>query len=296
MDLDNIQVHFSPNGLLFLNICLGYILFGIALNLTIADFKLILKQPKTILVGAFSQFIAFPFFTFLLVLLWKPAAPLALGMFLVAACPGGNISNYITHLSKGNTALSITLTAIATVLAIFFTPINFAFYASKYEATNALLHTIHLDFFDLLKSVFMLLAIPLCLGMIVRHYFPEFTKKTKQFFSVTSLIIFVGFLVVACVNNFDNFKLYIKVIVLLVLVHNLLGFFLGYLIAKLAKLDMASVKTITIETGIQNAGLGLVLIFNFFGGMGGMALIAAWWGIWHIIAGLILSTILRRKV
>lgn len=296
MNLDNIQIHFSPNGLLFLNICLGYILFGIALNLTIDDFKQIVKQPKTVFAGVFSQFIAFPLITFLLVLIWKPAAPLALGMFLVAACPGGNISNYITHLSKGNVALSITLTAMSTVLAIFFTPFNFSFYASKYAATNTLMQSIHLDFFDLLESVVVLLAIPLCLGMLVRHYFPLFTEKTKKFFSISSLIIFVGFLVIACSNNIDTFKLYFKQIIFLVFVHNLLGFTIGFTIAKLAKLDIATVKTITIETGIQNAGLGLILIFNFFGGMGAMALIAAWWGIWHIIAGLILASFFRRKV
>ena len=117
-------------------------MFGIALEIAVADFKAIIKQPKLVLTGVASQFLVLPAITFLLVWFLEPFASIALGMFMVAACPGGNISNFITHLAKGNTALSVTLTAIATLLAIVMTPLNLSFWGALYEPTNEILKAV----------------------------------------------------------------------------------------------------------------------------------------------------------
>ena len=137
-EIDNVQINFDANGLLLLNVALALVMFGVALGITINDFKNLFKQPKIILAGILSQFFLLPLLTFGLVVLLEPEPSIALGMIMVAACPGGNISNFMTHLAKGNTALSISLTACATFFALFMTPFNFQFYGNLYEPTSSM--------------------------------------------------------------------------------------------------------------------------------------------------------------
>ena len=151
-DLDKVQINFDSNGLWVLNIALAVVMFGVALGITFEDFKTLLKQPKLVLIGVLCQFVLLPLVTFLLVILIKPQPSIALGMFMVAACPGGNISNFMTHLSKGNTALSVSLTAFATFLAVFMTPFNFHFYSDLYQPTAQILKEVQLNSFELIKT------------------------------------------------------------------------------------------------------------------------------------------------
>lgn len=289
--VDQVLLNFSPESLFLLNIILGFIMFGVALELKVEDFTRILKQPKAPIVGVISQFILLPFLTFLLVSALQINASMALGMMLVAACPGGNISNFISLLAKGNAALSVTLTAIATLLAAVLTPFNFAFWANLYPPASELLTTISIDPLEMFQTVLLLLGLPLILGMWTANRFPDFTAKIRKPIKTLSIFIFAGFVVIALSNNFDYFLEYIHLIVFVVLLHNAVAFLGGYGFAKLMKLDRSDTRSITIETGIQNSTLALVVIFGFFNGLGGMALIAAWWGIWHIIAGLSLASI-----
>ena len=289
--IDLVRLNFSPESLRILNICLGFIMFSVALALKPEHFRQLFKTPRSVLTGVFSQFLLLPLATFGLILALQPMPSIALGMILVAACPGGNISNFISLLAGGNAALSVSLTAISTLLAIVLTPLNFMFWASLLPETGALLTDIKLDVWEMCKTVILLLGIPLVLGMFVAHRFPAFTKKITKPSRILSLLIFAGFLVVAFTNNFDAFKKYIGVIVGLVLLHNALALATGYLFARSMRLDEADRRALSIETGIQNSGLGLLLIFSFFDGLGGMAIVAAWWGIWHIIAGLTIAGI-----
>ncbi|CAN5301500.1 bile acid:sodium symporter family protein [soil metagenome] len=290
MGIDEIHLKFNQNNLWALNLCLAFIMFGVALELKIDDFKRIAESPKASLVGLSSQFILLPFVTYLLVIVIQPQASIALGMMLVAACPGGNISNFLTHLSKGNTALSVTLTAIGTVLAIFMTPFNLELWASMYEPTSTLLKEIQLNAYDLFQSILLLAGIPLTVGMYFAHYLPALAAKVSKAVKPLSIIIFLGFVILAFSNNFNHFLSHIHMVVFIVFIHNAFALLTGYLSAKTFRLSLADQKSVTIETGIQNSGLGLFLIFSFFNGMGGMAFVAAWWGIWHIISGLILAT------
>ncbi len=268
-----------------MNISLCFIMFGVALELTIQDFKDLAKNPRSTLGGVFSQFLFLPAITFLIVYLLEPAPSLALGMMMVAACPGGNISNFFSQLAGGNTALSVSMTAIATLLAIVATPLNFTFWASMYGPTNAILQQVSLDIYEVFKIVVLILGLPLVAGMIVRHNKPELAARLTKGIKIFGIIFFGAFVVITFVLNFENFLNYVQYVIGYVFLHNLIalsgGYFIGYFL-KLAKEDK---KSISIETGIQNSGLGLLLIFNFFDGLGGMALIAAWWGIWHIIMG-----------
>lgn len=265
-------------------------MFGIALEITLADFMTLVKQPKVVLTGVLSQFLLLPCVTFVLVWVVEPMASIAMGMFMVAACPGGNVSNFITHLAKGNSALSVTLTAIATLLAIVMTPFNLRFWASHYAPTASILEAVAISPLEMVKLVALLLGLPLVLGMLVNRFRPNLAKSMARFFKIGSLLFFMVLLVLALYKNMDIFLDYIFYVFWLVVVHNIIAFATGFSIAKILGFNRANVRSITIETGIQNSGLGLLLIFTFFDGLGGMALLTAFWGIWHLVSGLVLGS------
>jgi BASS family bile acid:Na+ symporter len=295
--LDSVRLNFSDGGLLFMNLAIGFIMFGVAIDLRKEQFTAIFKSPKPIIVGLIAQFVLLPIVTFLAIWLGKGfiTPGVAFGCILVAACPGGNVSNFITNFSKGNTALAVTLTAIGTVLAIVMTPFNFQLYGYLYMKASPLNVPIEIDVWDVGRTVLILLGIPIVLGVFVAHRWPGFVARIKKGVSVASLIIFVGFIVIAFRNNYEYFLKYIHFIFLIVLVHNALIFVSSYWLGRGLRLNRLDCRTVSIENAIQNSGLGLALIFNpkIFPPelqIGGMAFIAAWWGIWHIFAGMGVAT------
>ena len=294
-ELDAIILNFDSESLFFLNLTLAVIMFGVALNITISDFLRVVKNPKSVLIGILSQFILLPAFTFLLVTIIQPLPSIALGMFLVAACPGGNISNFMTHYAKGNAALSVSLTAISTLLAMVMTPLNFQLWSGLYGPTSNLINTISLSPLEMVKVISLLLGVPLILGMLVQNYSPKFALKTAPIFKIGSILFFMALIILALSKNIDIFKKYIHYVFIIVLVHNILALILGYSVASIAGLSKRNRRTLAIETGIQNSGLGLLLIFSFFNGLGGMAILAAFWGIWHIVSGLTIAIFWSKK-
>ncbi|MDA9069376.1 bile acid:sodium symporter family protein [Algibacter sp.] len=294
-ELDKVQINFDSNSLWVLNLALAVVMFGVALGITFDDFKQLLKQPKLVLIGVLLQFVFLPLVTFLLVILIKPQPSIALGMFMVAACPGGNISNFMTHLAKGNTALSVSLTAFATFLAMFMMPFNFSFYSELYEPTAQIIKTVELDSFELVKLVLLILGVPLLFGMLLRHKNTALALKLSKLLKPLSILVFVVIIVIAFSNNIDVFNNYIHYVFAIGVTHNLIALTLGFLVAKMFRLSFENQKTLAIETGIQNSGLGLLLIFSFFNGLGGMAILVAFWGIWHIVSGLLLAFFWSRK-
>ena len=287
--IDSIQLNFNQGTSWLLNMLLAFIMFSVAIELTTDDFKRVLSFPKSAIVGVFSQFLLLPFLTYLLILVWEPAPSLALGMMLVAACPGGNVSNFFSFLAKGNVALSVSLTAVSTIGAIFFTPLNLSFWAGLYAPTEGLLTRVNLSVMDVFLTVFLILGLPLATGMWTKHRAPLWSQRYGPVFRKISLGFFALFVIGALAANYRIFMDYIYLVIVLVFVHNAVALGGGYLFGKLAGLSLPDCKTISIETGIQNSGLGLLLIFTFFDGMGGMALVAAWWGIWHMISGLAIT-------
>lgn len=294
-ELDDVQIHFDSNGLMIMNIALAVVMFGVALGVTIDDFKNLFKNPKLVLLGVASQFILLPLLTYVLIIIIKPQPSIALGMFMVAACPGGNISNFMTHMAKGNTALSVSLTAFATFLAMFMTPFNFQLYGNMYQPTAEILKTVELDPFELVKLVMLILGVPLVLGMFLRSKNKPLADKLSKLLKPLSIIVFIAIVVIAFSNNLDIFSNYVHHVLGLGILHNTFAILLGLTLATLFKLSLKDKKTLAIETGIQNSGLGLLLIFTFFNGLGGMAIMAAFWGIWHIISGLLLATYWSKK-
>lgn len=292
--IDAIRLNFSPESLHVLNGILAFIMFGVALDLKVQDFISLSKSPRAAALGLVSQFLLLPAVTFVLVLILRPPASLALGMMLVAACPGGNISNFLSHLAGGNTALSVGLTAVGTVLAIFITPLNLSFWAGQYPPTAGLLREVSLDAGSMIEAIVLLAGVPLALGLLVRHFFPVVAGRIARGVKPVSIFIFIGFVVLALANNYGHFVAHVGQVAALVPIHNAAALLTGFFAARWSGLTLADQRTISLETGIQNSGLGLILIFRFFDGMGGMALVAAWWGIWHIVSGLTVALVWSR--
>lgn len=293
--LDAVRLNFSPGALHLLNAILGIVMFSVAIDLSPRDFRPLVRRPWALIVGFTSQFLVLPALTFGLVLALQPSPSIALGLILVAACPGGNVSNFFTHRAGGNTALSVSLTAFATVAAIVLTPLNIAFWGSLYAPTCALLHETHIDPVSVAITVGVMLLLPLIAGIALNHYRYDLTTRIRDPLKWVSMAIFVAFVALSLSANWQYFVQFVGLIAGMVVLHNALAFAGGYGTATLARLSPFDRRAITIETGIQNSGLGLVLIFAFFGGLGGMAIVAAFWGIWHIIAGFAISTFMRRK-
>jgi Na(+) dependent transporter,sodium bile acid symporter family protein len=304
--IDNISVNLNQAGMNTINIVLAFVMFGVALGIRPSMFVDVLRKPKSVILGICCQMILLPAFTFILAVLMKDwiSPMMGLGMILVASCPGGNISNFMSSLSKANTELSVTLTAFSTAAAMFTTPANFALWGGWYLRFATKISTdlpeLHIEFWEVFKTVVILLGIPLVLGILCSHYLPKIAEKLKKPLQYISILFFIVMVVMAFSQNIDAFMKCIRYIFVVVLLHNLLALLIGFGVGTAFRTPEADRRTLTIETGIQNSGLGLVLllgtgIFAGFPPHGGMLVITAWWGIWHIVSGLTVAFIFNRS-
>ena len=307
--LDELEVTMN-GGSTLLNAVLALVMFGVALGINPATFLDIIKNPKSILTGIICQMLFMPALTLVLIMVMGQwiSPMIALGMILVASCPGGNISNFITSLSRGNSELSVSLTAFNTAVCVFTTPLNFAFWGKMYLnfAGNHYigeLPELVIPLGDIFQSIFIIMGIPLVLGILCGQYLPKVANVLKKPLQYLSIAVFIAMVVIIFTGNLDVFKVCIKYIFLVVLLHNLLALGIGFGTSTLLKLPYKDRRTITIETGIQNSGLGLVLLLNpnifpevgAWADNGGMLVITAWWGVWHIISGLTLAFLWRVR-
>ena len=299
--LDSINVTLNAGGMNTINIVLAFVMYGVALGIRPRMFVDVFKNPKSVILGFCCQVVLLPLFTFLLTLCLGSSISwtMAMGMILVASCPGGNISNFMSSLSKANIELSVSLTAISTALAVFLTPFNFWLYGNLYlHSVNVSgeVPTLVIPLMDVFKTIFILLGVPLILGILTSHFLPKAAEKMKKPFQWFSIIFFIAMVVLSFAGNIDAFLKCVKYIFLVVLIHNLLALTIGFSVGSAFKVPRKDRRTLTIETGIQNSGLGLVLLlgtslFANFPPHGGMLVITAWWGVWHIISGLTVSCI-----
>jgi len=292
--IEQVKVAFGEGGVIAISICLALIMLGVAIDIRLEDFKGVFRQPKAIITGLISQWLLLPALSLGLVFLLQPPHSIALGMLLVAVCPGGNVSNFYTALAKGNTALSVTLTSFSTLLTSVLTPLIFValvgFAGLKGEVE------VSISFVEMLKTLLLIVIIPLMIGMAIRYYHDAFANRISKIMKVLSFVLLAAIIAGAFSGNAGVFLQYLGPILLIVVIHNTLAFTGAYAFARLLKNKTADCKSVCIETGIQNSGLGLVLIFLFFEGNGGMACVAAFWGFWHLVGGFITAQILKRKL
>lgn len=305
--LNALTINFGEGGMKIVNIILAFIMFGVALGIKMDTFKEVFTKPKAVIIGVLLQWIGLPAVTFAVALALSPLITpmVALGMILVASCPGGNISNFMTSLSKGNIELSVTLSAISTAFAPFVTPLNFFFWGSLYNqiiSMNSDIPRLVIPFFPMLEQILLLMGVPIIIGILCSRFCPGFTKKISKPTQYLSILLFLVMVIASFSQNFKLFITHLHYICIIVLIHNACALATGYFGAAAAKLPFKERKTLTLEVGIQNSGLGLILLFNqnifppeiWHGHYGGMLMITAWWGIWHIISGLTVSTLFKR--
>lgn len=305
--IDAIDVNMNKTGMDIINVVLAFVMFGVALGIKPSSFLDIFRKPKSMVIGIICQIVLLPALTFLLTVMFKDqiSPMVALGMLLVAACPGGNISNFITSFSRGNIELSVSLTAFNTAACIFTTPLNFSFWGNLYlnfAEKRMILPELDIPFWEIFKTIIILLGIPLVAGCLCSQYLPKVANALKKPMQYLSVAFFAIMIVLTFGSNIDAFMKCIRYIFLIVLAHNLLALGIGFVMGSISKMPYKDRRTITIETGIQNSGLGLVLLFNpaifnpeIWANNGGMVVITAWWGVWHIISGLALACLWRAR-
>ena len=302
--IDSIQVSLNAGGMNTINIVLAFVMFGVALGIKPAMFVEVFRKPKSVLLGMLCQLVLLPALTCgLAILMGSWISPMmGLGMILVAACPGGNISNFMSSLAKANIELSVSLTAISTALAVLMTPFNFWLWGNLYLHTAAVaaeVPTLVIPLWDVFKTIFILLGVPLTLGILTSQFLPKVANALKKPLQWASILFFIAMVILSFSSNMDAFLQCVRYIFVVVLIHNLLALSIGFGVGSIAKVSRPDRRTLTIETGIQNSGLGLALmlgtsLFANFPPHGGMLVITAWWGIWHIISGLTVATVFNH--
>jgi predicted Na+-dependent transporter len=295
MNPDDVVLNFTPGTLVILNVVLALIMLGVALDTTVEDFRVVARRPKPMIIAIIAQLAVLPAVTLGLTFLLPVTASMALGMILVACCPPGNISQVLTHRAGGNVALSVSMTAVSNLLYIVALPFSIAFWGSLRADTRELLTAVSLNGWQMLLEIFLIIGLPFAVGLTLRHRLPGLAVKVQPFVKWFSLLALLGFIVAALAGNWTYFVAFLGVILLAVTIHDAVALAIGWSTAAIGGLGTRERKAMTFEVGIRNAGLGLGLVFTFFGGLGGMAIVAGWWGIWDIIAGLAVASVWRRR-
>ena len=264
---------------------LGIVMLGMGLTLTFKDFGEVTRNPKAVIVGVVAQFVVMPSLAFILAKLFQLPPDLAIGVILVGACPGGTSSNVMTYLARGNTALSVACTTISTLLAPVLTPAVFYLFASQWLDMNASAMFI---------SVLQMVLLPIFIGLVIRTIFKqkiEQFSQTMPLISVIAIVLIVTAVVAVSKDRIIESGLLIFGVIVL---HNGLGYLIGYLVSRLLKLPMADSKAVAIEVGMQNSGLGAALAAVHFKANPLIAVPSAVFSFWHNISGPILAMIFNR--
>ena len=311
--LDSLNINLGAGEMVIVNIILAFVMFGVALGIKVQTFKEVFKSPKSVIVGMLLQWVALPAVTCLVAIILNPVITpmVAIGMLLVASCPGGNISNFMSSLSKGNVELSVSMTAITTAFAPLVTPFTFWFWGTLYcrfAAVRNDIPTLEIPFMDMLEQILLILGLPIIAGVLFAHYFPNASKRIMKPAQILSILLFIGMVAVSLTQVLtaleSKWAVYASILcaLVVVIIHNASALSTGYFGSGLMKLPPLDRRSLTIEVGIQNSGLGLALLFNpaifdpaLWSHNGGMVIITALWGIWHIVSGLTISSIFRRQ-
>lgn len=292
--LDSLHIALDPLGQAGIALSLIFIVFGVALGLRTSDFIFLRTAPVLFFGGVASQIVVLPLVTFLLVLILAPPPSIALGMMVVASCPGGASSNFLTFLARGNVAYSVSLTATSSIAAALLTPALILFWSSLYAPTAALLDTIEVNPLSFLIQTTILLALPLVAGMTVAHFRPGLADRYRKHIARAGVAILAGVIVYGTWSLLPRLFAALPLIAPIAILHNAVAFACGAAAGRLLGADGPTRRALTFEVGIQNSGLALVILIGQLAGLGGAAAIAAAWGVWHLIAGGIIVLLFRR--
>ena len=269
----------------YITILLGIVMFGMGMTLRFEDFRLVLERPKDVLIGTVAQFGIMPLLAWILAHAFSLPPELAAGVILVGTCPGGTSSNVMTYLARGDVALSVSMTMASTILAPIMTPLLTLWLAGQW---------IDIPAGKMMISIAQVVIAPIVLGLLINHFFERPVQKAVKvlpLISVIAIVLIVGAVVSANAGRIMETGALIMVVVMC---HNLLGYALGFAVAKLMHMDMAKVKAVSIEVGMQNSGLAASLALLHFGAAA--AIPGALFSVWHNISGSLAANYLSSKM
>ena len=269
----------------YVNTLLGIVMFGMGMTLKLSDFKVVFTKPKAVITGILSQFIIMPLLAFLLVKIFNLDPALAVGVILVGSCPGGTSSNVMTYLAKGDVALSVGMTACTTILAPVVTPALVLLLGGE---------TINVSYVSMLMSIVQVVLVPIVLGFVINHFFEKFAQACAKVLPLVSVIAICLIIMAVVAANAAKIMTVGWLIVIVVMLHNLCGYALGYGVGKVLGLSRDQMRTLSIEVGMQNSGLATSLATVHFATMPLAAVPGTVFSVWHNISGAIYANILAR--
>ncbi len=269
----------------YINPLLGIVMFGMGLTLKPSDFRVVFSHPKDVAIGTVAQFAIMPLVAFMLVKVFSLPAELAVGVILVGTCPGGTASNVITYLAKGDVALSVGITAVSTLLAPLMTPLLTYVYAGE---------TVDVNMLSMFFSIVQVVIVPIVLGFVVNHYFSRWASRA------TTILPLVSTLAIMCIEgavvsvNAERILTSGLLILLIVVLHNVVGYLLGYGAGLLLKINATKCRTVAIEVGMQNSGLATSLATVHFAQYPLATVPGAIFSVWHNVSGAILANVFSK--
>lgn len=294
-DIDQLQLELPEAFQLGVKIVVGVFLFGIALDTRLTDFRDVVRRPLVIAAGLLSMFLVMPALTVLLTLALDVRGSVAIGMILVVCCPAGNFSNLLTYRAKGDVALSVSMTTASNVVAIVLTPIAVAFWCGLNPVADDLLRDVSIDAWGMAAEVALLIGLPFAAGLVVAWRRPTVAARARKVVEPAALGLLLLIIVAGLAGQAARYAEYIAAVAVAVVLQNTLSLLVGYGTGRGLRLPVPGTRAMTFEIGVRNTGLALVLALGFFSDLGGVALIAALWGLWDVIAGLAVASWWRRS-
>ncbi len=291
--LNQLQIVLDPVGQTGIVIALMLVMFSVALGLSASDFYILRDKPILFVGGVATQIIGLPLLTFVIISVIELPASIALGMIVVACCPGGAVSNLFTFLARGNVAYSVSLTATSSVLAALLTPASILFWSNLHGPTSKLLKTIEVSPVLFLVQTTVMLIVPLVFGMLFAARVPAIAEKIRRRTALLGTSVLGAVVIYGSIYFYPVLFPALPLLGTVAVAHNAAAFLLGAAVAYMLRATKADGRALTFEVGIQNSGLAIVIIVGQLKGLGGAAAIAAVWGVWHLIAGGFIVTVLR---
>ena len=286
---DSLRIVLDPLGQAGVALALMLVMFGVALGLRVQDFRILADKPSLYAGGVLAQIVLLPLVTFGLISLISPPPSIALGMIVVACCPGGSVSNLLTYLSRGDIAVSVALTATSSMLAALLTPALTLFWAQAYEPTAELLVSLDVNPLLFVGQTTLLLAIPLAAGMTVAAKAPDFAERIRKRTTIAGAAILGATIIYGIVYFYPVLWPAVGLLAGITIMHNTAAFATGAAVGLVLTRQSSIRRALTFEVGIQNSGLALIILLAQLKGVGGAAAIAAVWGVWDLIAGGLLA-------
>jgi BASS family bile acid:Na+ symporter len=293
-DIDQLQLELSDAFQLAVKVIVAVFLFGIALDTRVEDFRDVVRRPFVIGAGLVAQFVVMPALTVLLTLALDVRGSVAIGMILVVCCPAGNFSNLLTYRARGDVALSISMTTVSNVLAVLVTPVAVAFWCGLNPVADDLLRDVSIDTWGMATEVALLIGLPFAVGLAAAWRWPAVSDAARRFVEPAALVLLLLIIVAGTAGQVGTYFDYVAIVALAIVLQNAISLAVGYGTGRGLRLPEPAVRTMTFELGVRNTGLALVLALGFFGDLGGVAFVAALWGLWDVTTGLVLATWWKR--